>query len=129
MSAVPHARPATRWVVRPNLEVTASLQSTRAQHDAVPCVSGPVQALLVADLSRGHVYIAIRHYLMLRASGAPVPAPVAEECTALLKACPARRLQRIAVDVERWFQTVSRRPDAGSLGTRPHPANQGVEGS
>ena len=115
------ARPATRWVVRPSFEVPATFRNTHddgAQHGAVPCVQGPVQALLAADLAKGHVRLAIRHFLMLRASGVPVPAAVSEECTALLNACPARLLQRIVLDVERWLQVVTQHSCANSLGLR-----------
>jgi hypothetical protein len=102
-------RPATRWVVLPSFERLC------AERDgfAAPASSAPAAAaaselptLLARDLRRGHVNLAIRHFLMARACGSGVPPGLQRDCEALLRACPSTRRRRIARDVENWVRMV-----------------------
>lgn len=67
--------------------------------------------LLAQDLQKGHLQVAMRHYLMLVAVGSPVPAAFSQRCEALLAACPPERLARIRADVARWRAHSRPNPD------------------
>ena len=67
--------------------------------------------MLAADLSKDHVNIAIRHFLMLQASGVPVPMAIAKRCMELLHMCHRcvfGELRRTSsVGYRRWASVVS----------------------
>ncbi|MBA2962362.1 MULTISPECIES: hypothetical protein [Ramlibacter] len=60
-------------------------------------------SLLVKDLELAHSNLAIRHYYMLRATGAELPDAVRLACDALVDRSPPKRLGRIVRDVENWL--------------------------
>lgn len=62
--------------------------------------------LLLQDLCRGNLNIAILHFLMLRRTGAPVPALLQCSCEELVRACPPRRRERIMEQVDAWGEMV-----------------------
>jgi hypothetical protein len=100
-------RPATRWVVVPSFErLCAERGGLAAPASSAPAAASELPALVARDLRRGHVNLAIRHFLMARARGSSVPPGVQRDCEALLQACPSPRRRRIARDVENWVRMV-----------------------
>lgn len=59
---------------------------------------------LLRDLRLGYRNVAIRHFLMLRARGGPVPVEVANTCEKLLAECPDSRRTATRLQVEEWLE-------------------------
>ena len=102
-------RPATRWVVLPSFERLCAerdgLKPPGLGAEA-PAAASELPTLVARDLRRGHVNLAIRHFLMARACGSGVPPGMARRCEVLLQACPSARRHRIARDVDNWVRMV-----------------------
>jgi hypothetical protein len=77
----------------------------RTPADSQACIAG----LLMNDLDKGHRFKAIRHFLMLRALGTPLPPPTESRCVQLLECCPPHKRRRIADDVMRWIDMLDKR--------------------
>jgi hypothetical protein len=102
-------RPATRWIVPPPFIDHGHADGAASPHPRphdVPCLRGALQAMLIADLRRGHDHIALRHFLMLTLAGGHVPAGIAHRCELLMLACPPKRRRRIARDARLWADMV-----------------------
>jgi hypothetical protein len=101
-------QPATRWAGPLPIPITLEGQWHRSHPSpAVPPepagVDEALLRLLLADLSRGHRRLAIRHYLMLKGRGAGLPTVVERRCASILQECPARQRVQISRDVENWL--------------------------
>jgi hypothetical protein len=84
--------PATHWITEP------PWRSSAAQ-------AGSGQALLQLlerDVRRGHVNVAIRHFLMLDACAVDVPEDLREPCEAWLARCKAKTRAAIDDQVRSW---------------------------
>jgi hypothetical protein len=98
-------KPATRWVMLPSFERLLEERDGLAPPQSVSAAeASALPALVARDLHRGHVNLAIRHFLMARACGNGVPRGVERHCEALLEACPGPRRHRIARDVDNWVR-------------------------
>ena len=109
-------QPATRWAFPPPFENRTECARRSAQAAARRLAArrslpgsgdhAPLLALLIADLCQGHFHVAVRHFLMLRACGAKLPALIERSCEELLQACPVGRRTKITRDVENWLAMV-----------------------
>ncbi len=54
------------------------------------------------NLRRGYWKVALRRYLMMRASGLAVPAGLAERCRSRMENCPPAELVKITQGVSAW---------------------------
>ena len=104
-------QPATRWAFPAPAAIAAdgdcsAWAPAQPSSDSTPDV---LMRLLMADLRRRHFNVAMRHFLMLKASGASVPVMVERRCEELLQNCPTSRRNRITRDVSRWARMVLRR--------------------
>jgi hypothetical protein len=113
--------PRTRWVLPPNWGEEKSPPAARwdislaAGEEALSPGTPSQEAileLLLDDMCRGHLNVAIRHFLMLRESGAAVPALIERSCEQLVDRCDPARLRQIRRQVQAWHRMVS--PPAGA---------------
>lgn len=84
--------PATHWITEPPWRSS-------------PAGAGSGQALLELlehDVRRGHVNVAIRHFLMLDACAVQVPEDLREPCEAWLARCKDKTREAIADQVRSW---------------------------
>lgn len=81
-------------------------------------------ALLERDLRRGHTQVAVRHFVMLRALGARIPAETEAQCERLVQCCSARSIGRTLALVERWVAMVCAGNDTMPLSSTPGGASR-----
>ena len=62
---------------------------------------------LATSLERGHWRIALRRFLMLRASDFDIPDQYKARCEALMAACPTRDIRRIQDQVQSWVDMLA----------------------
>ena len=101
-------QPATRWAL-PEPSAIVADGDRSAWVPAQPPSDSTVDVLmrlLMADLRRRHFNVAMRHFLMLKASGASVPVMIERRCEELLQNCPTSRRNRITRDIARWARMV-----------------------
>jgi hypothetical protein len=108
----PDTSPRTQWVFPPHWDehkpcVFSDMRSSpdTPSHEAI-------LELLLDDMCRGHLNVAIRHFLMLRETGAAVPALIERSCEQLVDRCDPGRLREIRRQVQAWHRMVS--PPAGA---------------
>ena len=99
-------QPATRWAFPVRCANPADDRRSVGAQPSSDCTAEVLLGLLMADLRRGHINVAMRHFLMLKASGASVPVTIEGRCEDLLQACPTARRNQIARDVAKWARMV-----------------------
>jgi hypothetical protein len=90
---------------------TGKRKRSRSERPAAPERSSALLALLEHDLHRGHIYVAIRHYEMLKALQIAIPANLDSQCERLLRTClPSRRIRTMQY-VRQWLRMIPEPPD------------------
>lgn len=111
-------RPSTRWVVPPPWlasEAGAPPASPKAKDAQKPrprldrCTGSVLVELLQRDLWLGHHRVAVRHFLMARACGMPMPVAMQERCEQLLQVCPREVREGIEQAVRSWAEMMPSR--------------------
>ena len=108
------ARAATKWAFPMPFHRKPSRPVPSVTADALDSLT----TLLIHDLNRGHYHVAIRHFLMLKASGGTVPALIERSCEQLMRECPASRREKIVVDVARWLDMTGCDSDLAATANR-----------
>lgn len=108
----PDTSPRTQWAFSPNWGERKPCvpPATRPSPDTPSHEA--ILELLLEDMCRGHLNVAIRHFLMLRESGVAVPALIERSCEQLVDRCDPARLRQIRRQVQAWHRMVS--PPAGT---------------
>jgi hypothetical protein len=122
--------PATRWVIPPpwssspvppeTIEAPptdAPVPARRtAKRDRPSTTAAVLLELLQRDLRFGYRWVALRHFLMVRACGVQLPADLREQCERLLLECPVSSQERVARSVEWWICMTNAAASSSSRG-------------